>query len=350
VSVRKAPRGSDTPSWATWLPYPLRRVWSPALYQGGLHRSDYFEGWYLKCVDGARTHPIAVIPGVNHDRAGGTSHAFVQVVRVGGSAYIEYPVSEFHFDRRRFEIAVGPNRFSAGGMTLDIANDEVAVRGELVFGPWRPWPVTLMRPGAMGRYRFVPRMECYRAVCSFDHEVAGVLTVDGSAVDFAGGRGYAEKEWGRSFPSSWAWAQSNHFDRVGTSITVSVASIPRMGGSYVGFVAGVTVGEELYRFTTYTGAHMTAFASWPGGAKMTLEDRGYHLVVELDTANPAQLRSPVHGRMVARTEESLDAVVRVKLKRKRDGVTVLNDVGLHAGIEIVDEKCELEAGIWREPS
>lgn len=347
MSVLRAPVGMGAPAWAAPLPYPMRRVWSPAIYQGGLRRNGYFEGWYLKCVDGGHAHPLAIIPGVSHDAAGGSSHSFVQIVRPGGKAfYLEYPVDEFTFDAHRLEITVGPNRFSSAGMVLDIARDGVELRGELVFGPLRPWPVSLMTPGAMGRYRFVPRMECYHGIVSLDHEVSGVLTIDGDTVDFAGGRGYAEKDWGRSFPSSWVWAQSNHFDRHGTSAVISVAKIPWMGSSFVGFIAGVLVGEELYRFTTYTGAHMTAFSSWPGGAKVTFEDHRHRLEAEVDTCDVAPLRAPKHGCMVARADESLNSQVRVKLTRLRDKVVLVDDEGLHAGVEVMDEKCELEAGIW----
>jgi tocopherol cyclase len=347
-SAVPAPAGGGSPAFARVLPYPARRIWTPDVYQGGARRDDYFEGWYLKCVDGARTHPIAFIPGVSHDAAGGTSHSFVQVVRPGGeTTYLEYPVEAFKFDPNRFEIAVGPNRFSTAGIVVDIDRDGISVRGEISFGPWRPWPVTPARPGIMGWYRFVPRMECYHAVCSLDHELSGSLEIDGEQLDFSGGRGYAEKDWGRSFPSSWVWAQSNHFDAPGTSVTLSVARIPWMGGGFIGFIAGVLLGEELYRFATYTGARLTAFSSWPGGAKMTLEDRTYRLEAEVDAANPAPLRAPIHGRMAARADESLDAQLRAKLTRLHDGVVLLDDVGLHAGVEVMDEKCELEGGIFR---
>jgi tocopherol cyclase len=329
------------------LPYPLSRAWSPAVYQGGSRRNNYFEGWYLKCVDAAHASPIAFIPGVSHDAAGGTSHSFVQIVRPGGeTSYLEYPIEAFTFDPRRFEIAVGPNRFSSAGMVVDIDRDGVKVSGELAFGPWRPWPVALRQPGIMGWYRFVPRMECYHGVISLDHELSGALEIDGTRVDFAKGRGYAEKDWGRSFPSSWVWAQSNHFDTVGTSVQLSVARIPWMGGAFVGFIAGVLIGDELYRFATYTGARLTAFSSWPGGAKMTFADRHYRLEAEVDAANPAPLRAPVHGRMVARADESLDAQIRLKLTRLHDGAVLLDDLGLHAGVEVMDEKCELDAGVF----
>lgn len=341
------PGGDSVPRWARPLPYAVRRIWAPAIYQGGTREDDYFEGWYLKCVDAQRTHPIALIPGVSFDATGGTSHAFVQVVRPGGhTTYLEYPLDAFTFDSDRFEIAVGPNTFSSAGMRLDIARDGVELHGEIEFGTLSPWPVSLFAPGVMGWYRFVPRMECYHAVCSLDHELSGTLSIDGAHVDFTGGRGYAEKDWGRSFPSSWVWAQSNHFDSTGTSVTLSVARIPWMGDAFVGCIAGVFVNGGLYRFATYTGARLTAFSSWPGGAQMTLQDHAYRLDAEVDAADTAPLRAPVHGRMIARADESLGARIRVKLTRRRDGLVLLDEFGVHAGVEIMNEKHELEKGVF----
>lgn len=347
-SLVRAPSGDAIPLWARPLPYPVRRIWTPAVYQGGRRRDDYFEGWYLKCADAQRAHPLALIPGVSHDAAGGTSHAFVQVVRPGGSTvYLEYPVEDFEFDKTTFDIRVGPNRFSSAGVELDIASNGIGLRGELEFGTLHPWPVSLVAPGIMGWYRYVPRMECYHGVISLDHEISGTLVIDGSPVDFSGGRGYAEKDWGRSFPSSWVWAQSNHFAREGTSVTLSVARIPWMGGSFVGCIAGVLVSGGLYRFATYTGARLTAFSSWPGGARMTMEDYAYRLEAEVDTVSPSPLRAPVHGRMVSRADESFDAQLRVKLTRRSDDLVLLNDVGLHAGVEVMNDQHELEKGIFQ---
>jgi tocopherol cyclase len=346
-----APAGPSTPGWARRLPYPLRRVWQPEVYQGGHRHDDYFEGWYLKCVDASRSQVLALIPGISHDRAGGTSHSFVQVVRPGGrTAYLSYPADAFTFDRKRFAITVGPNTFSESGVTLDLDCDGLRLHGELGFGPWIPWPVSATTPGIMGPYRFVPRMEGYHGVCSLDHPLTGQLELDGERLDFNGGRGYAEKDWGRSFPSSWVWAQSNHFDRPQTSVTVSVARIPWMGSSFVGFIAGALVSGNLYRFTSYTGAKLTAFQSRIDGAAMTYQDHDFRLEVELDGAAAAPLKAPSHGRMVARADESLDATMRAKLTDLRTGEVLLDDCGLHAGCEVMDVKGELEAGVWRPAS
>jgi hypothetical protein len=330
------------------MPYPLRRIWQPEIYQGGHQRDDYFEGWYLKCVDAARSQAVAFIPGVSHDRAGGTSHSFVQVVRPGGTtAYIRYPLEDFTFDRNRFAITIGPNTFSESGVTLDLDGDGMRLSGELTFGPWVPWPVSATSPGIMGPYRFAPRMEGYHGVCSLDHTLTGMLEVNGERLCFDGGRGYAEKDWGRSFPSSWVWAQSNHFDRPHVSVQVSVARIPWMGSSFIGFIAGAWISGTLYRFTTYTGARLMAFESFFGGAVMTLEDRHYRLEAELDGAAAAPLKAPRHGKMVARADESLDATMRVRLTDLRTGAVLLDDCGLHAGCEVMDTQGELAAGVWR---
>ena len=346
-----AQSGPSVPRWASVLPYPFRRIWQPEVCQGGHRRDDYFEGWYLKCVDASRSQVLALIPGVSHDRAGNTSHSFVQVVRPGGqTAYVSYPIDAFTFDRRRFSITVGPNTFSESGVTLDLDGDGVRLTGDLGFGPWVPWPVSATKPGIMGPYRFVPRMEGYHGVCSLDHGLTGALELNGERLDFDGGRGYAEKDWGRSFPSSWVWAQSNHFDRPHISVTVSVARIPWMGSSFVGFIAGAWISGKLFRFTSYTGARLTAFQSRFDGATMTYEDHAFRLEVELDGAAAAPLKAPSHGRMVARADESLDASMRAKLTNLRTGEVILDDCGLHAGCEVMDVKGELAAGVWRPKS
>ena len=46
--------------------------------------------------------------------------------------------------------------------------------------------------------------------CSTDS--SGSLEINGAEISFEGGKGYIEKDWGRSMPSDWIWIQSNHFE------------------------------------------------------------------------------------------------------------------------------------------
>jgi tocopherol cyclase len=315
------------------------------MYQGGT-RDGRFEGWYFKAVDASGTEPFAVIPGVSWDEAGGTSHAFVQVVRAGGhTRYFRYPASDFSFEpMRTFGISVGDNVFTQHGMSLDLADEEGRVSGELLFGPWTPWPVHAFSPGIMGWYRFVPRMECYHGVLSMDHAVSGSVAVGDETLTFDGGRGYIEKDWGTSFPSSWVWAQTNTFPRPGVSLTFSVARIPWVGSAFVGSIAGLLLDGELHRFATYTGAKLVAIETEPCCAHAILRGAHEELEVNAEGAAPAPLKAPMHGRMIARADEALGATVAVTLRRLTgpDRSEVLFDgVGRAAGVEVMDQLGEL---------
>jgi tocopherol cyclase len=324
--------------------YPLGRIWRPAVYQGGSRRRRYFEGWYLKMVDAAGAHPLALIPGVSFSENGSVSQAFVQLVRPGGaSRYFAFGSDDFSFDRSVFSIALGANTFGTRGLTVDLRDELGGVRGEVRFGDWTPWPVTWLSPGVMGPFRFVPRMECYHGVLSMDHSLSGSLEVDGTRLDFDGGRGYVEKDWGRSFPSSWVWTQSNHFDSPGVSVSASVARIPWLTGAFTGHIAGMLLDGELHRFTTYTGAELACLETRPGSADFVLRDSHEELELHVEGAATTELRAPTLGAMSARADEALGATLHVTLRSLRGGRAerLFRGEGLHAGAEIMNARGEL---------
>ena len=319
-----------------WVPYRLRKLWDPATYQDGRKSLGYFEGWYFKLVDAAQGRSVAVIPGISMAHHG-ERHAFVQLNRDDGtSAYWRFPVEDFTWSRERFEVCIGPNRFSSRGIELDLSGEAGRLTGSITFGPWVPWPVTAFSPGIMGWYRFVPFMECYHGVLGLDHDLTGSLALDGKAVDFTGGRGYAEKDWGRSFPEAWVWLQSNHFGAPGTSLTLSVAKIPFVGGWFVGQIAGLLHDGHLYRFTTYTGAKLKRLTHREGGVTVVMADRHHELTVEADGARAGELASPVLGGMTGRVQESLTGRIHVRLTRSGDGSVVYEGDGASCGMELMD--------------
>jgi tocopherol cyclase len=322
-----------------------RLVWNPAAYQGGRVARRYFEGWYFKQVDAEERHVLAVIPGVSFSEDGTAKHAFVQVVPAGGTMhYFAYPTEAFSVDpRQRFGIRIGDNRFSTAGITLRLEDDVAKVSADLRFGTWSPWPVTTFSPGIMGWYRFVPRMETYHGVLSMDHEVSGEVVLGDETIDFGGGRGYIEKDWGRSFPSSWVWAQSNHFDRLGVSVTVSVAKVPWMTGAFVGNIAGLLLDGKLHRFATYTGAKLVCIETAANTAHLILRDRREELEVVIRGCEALILKSPVLGAMEGRDAESLGGTIEVTLRELNGGASrvAYHGIGRQAGIEVMNERDEL---------
>lgn len=332
----------------------LRSIWRPALYHGSGKRPPFFEGWYFKLVDAGEQHRYAVIPGVFIGSEPAASHAFVQTLdgATGRTAYHRYPFEAFQAARDEFDIRIGPNRFRADRIELDIDRPEGRMAGELRFSGGTPWPVTLTSPGIMGPYAFAPFMECYHGVLSFDHSIAGSLSIDGAAYDFTGGRGYIEKDWGQAFPKAWIWMQSNHFGEaaLGTCLTASVAIIPWLRGAFPGFIVGLRCGGQLYRFASYTGATIARLdlsdtrVTWYIVGRAGPRNTPHRLEIVAWRAEGGLLHSPERAVMLQRVLESLTARIDVRLLAVAGGEeqAIFEGTGRHAGLEIVGPIHEIQ--------
>lgn len=337
--------------------YRLTRIWRPDVYQGGTRRSHYFEGWYFKLVDRSEENAIAIIPGISlggGPLGEGRPHSFIQLIigATGETHYYEFPLEAFRYHPHRFEVVLDRSRFRHDGIELRLRRLTGAagvLEGSVRFAepPPRPWPVTLLRPGIMGPYAFAPRMECYHGVTSLDHGLHGALRLDGRRIDFTGGRGYAEKDWGTSFPSSWVWMQSNHFRRLGTSFFISVARIPWLGSHFIGHIAALLHAGELFAFTTYQGSRIEAFAQTADGVAITVTNRRHRLKVRAHRGTEGELKAPRIGAMTGRDEESLDAQVEVELwelpRSRHAERLVFAETGRNTGLEIMDSSGILAA-------
>lgn len=304
--------------------YRLRRLYHPEYYQGPSRPSPYFEGWYFKLVAGDRA--LAVIPGISWSPE--DPHAFVQWLdgTSHASEYHRYPVDAFQYSKREFAVQVDESHFSLGGISVKLPTLEA----ELSFESALRWPTSLFAPGTMGPYSFVPGMECNHGVLVMD--AAAVGTIDGD--DLTSGRIYVEKDWGRSFPRGWVWAQSNSFERPGVSVTCSIARVPFGRRAFAGFIIGFAVDGVLHRFTTYTGARLRQLLVRQAEVEVTVADRRRRLSLRMERAAGAALASPERGAMVGRIAETLDARIHVLLEI--DGRQVFDGTGAVAGLEVVN--------------
>jgi tocopherol cyclase len=325
----------------------MRKIWKPELPQVKFGRANHFEGWYFKMVDSTEGNALAVIPGVSFGANRDESHSFVQVLdgRNSRSHYYKFSLGEFSSLPHDFDISIGKNKFALRGINLSLLNKESSVQGELRFGKAIPWPVRRLSPGAMGPFRFVPRLQCLHGILGFDHDVQGSLTIDGQEIYFSNGRGYIEKDWGREFPSAWIWMQSNHFDEEGVSFTSSIASIPFGKGTFTGLLAGLLFNKEIYRFTTYTRAKFSTPLVSDDRVTFTIQDKEHLIEVDAKRAHGASLRSPVEGLMTGRIIESLDSSIHLRFYelRKTTKNLLFEGVGRNAGLEVVGNLDEIGA-------
>jgi tocopherol cyclase len=313
-------------------------LFNPAAFQGRGKKHTYFEGWYFKVVNAPETKAFAFIPGIAMDGAG-NRQAFIQVLdgKRRLSRYHKFDMSAFVPSSGVFDIAIGENRFSTDAVRLHLPG----IEGGLRFHNVVPWPSHWYSPGIMGPYTFVPFMECYHAIVSMDHSISGRLEVEGEPVDFDNGRGYIEKDWGCSFPKAYVWMQSNHFGVPGISLKASIAKVPWIGSSFVGFIAGLWFHDRLIRFTTYNGSSLRKLAVDAAKIDLVLENKDYHLDIKASRDEATSLASPIRGMMDGRIEESMSSGVEVTLTEKKTGMEVFRDSGRNAAVEVAGKIDEL---------
>jgi hypothetical protein len=315
----------------------LRQTLHPSWYHGHDAKPPFFEGWYYKLVDASEEARYAIIPGIFKSEEQETAHAFVQVLdgRTGTATYHRYPEALFWAARDRFEVRIGPNYFTERHMSLAIDDDQGAIHGRIYHERPTPWPVSLRSPGIMGWYAYVPLMETYHGVISFDHGLSGALTVAGTHANFDGGRGYIEKDWGASFPAGYVWMQSNHFEEPRISLSASVAVIPWLRSSFPGFIIGLWLDGRLYRFATYTGAETELLRITDDQVVWVVRDRYRRLRLEATRAEGGLLYGPNRAFMGERVGETMLATVEVQLQEWRSQERVLfRGRGRNAGLEV----------------
>jgi len=316
----------------------IKSISHPEQYQGSRKSKRYFEGWYYKVLDSSEKKAFAFIPGIAMDKAG-NKHSFIQILngKKLTSEYYKYDFNEFRTENNNFKIKIADNSFSSHSINLDLPN----IKGELNFSNIVPWPSKWYSPGIMGPFSFIPFMECYHGILSMDHSIEGTLSVNNRSIDFTGGRGYIEKDWGHSFPSSYFWMQTNHFSNEGISLKVSVAKIPWLGYSFVGFIAGLWMYDRLFQFTTYNSTKLIKSYADLEKVELVLENSKYRLEIIAHRQEATELAAPISGFMHGRIEESMTAKIEVKLTDLKNKTIILHDTGRNAGLEVAGNVKEI---------
>lgn len=317
------------------MPNFIDRVMHPAWYHGHDKKPPFFEGWYFKLIDAAEQYKYAVIPGIFLSKDREKHHAFIQVLDglTGGSSYFTFPPDQFRAARDDFDLQIGSNHFRADCISLNLEGQELALKGELNFEGLSPWPVTWTAPGIMGWYGWLTFMECYHGVVSLDHSLHGSLSLNNQSMDFTGGRGYIEKDWGQSFPSGYVWMQTNHFAQPGTSLSASIANIPFLGRSFPGAIIGLWHEQKLYRFAKYTNARIEKLAVTDEHVEWVVSDSHHRLELFARRTGGGLLHAPTRTEMHKRVMETLQSSVDVRLS-ERAGREIFSGTGRNAGLEV----------------
>jgi len=236
----------------------LKKLRNPEIFQGNKKKKSYFEGWYFKIVNQDGSSIYAIIPGIALDKRNNTSHSFIQFFDgiKGEYNYFTYDLDEFRASEDKFEVSIGNNFFSSNEIYLDINQGGKRIKGDLALKNLVQWPKRFLSPGIMGYFSYFP-MQTKHGIVSMNHDILGSLSVNNNNTPFKeGSKGYIEKDWGSSFPTSWIWMQSNNFSKPKLSFLFSVANIPFLGFRFIGYFCAIWYNGDFYNFATYTRAKL----------------------------------------------------------------------------------------------
>ncbi len=312
------------------------RIYSPQVFQGNLKKKNYFEGWYFKHVSNDLKHVFAFIPGIALTKK--ANHAFIQIINgITGKTYIiDYSIHEFRFSKNEFDIWVGNSNFTQAGIKIDIDEKDLKIKGELNYSGIVKYPSTLLSPGIMGWYSFVPFMECKHGIGSVLHRISGNLNFNNEIIDFGDGTGYMEKDWGTSFPESWLWLHCNTFDIPDCSFTFSVAKIPWLGSFFIGHICYLYIKGKFYLFATYNNSKISRLKFDAPFLDIEIENKNHVLKISAKQNRSGNLKAPVTGEMNRIIKESVDSEIEIALRTKNEE-NVFSVKGTRAGMEIIEK-------------
>lgn len=319
----------------------FKEIFNPNLYHGKHKRKDYFEGWYFKIVDSKMEHAFAFIPGISYGNSLVNSHSFIQLLR-GNDAlfnYFKYNLKDFSWNNKSFNFKVAENSFSLSGMIINIKEESLNIKGKISFKNLIKWPDSFISPGSMGYYNFIPFMECYSQVEAIDMDLMGNLNVNGEIIYFNNGKGYIEKNWGKSFPLSWIWIQCNCFKNYNAALSCSVGHIPFLSGSFRGFLIGILFNDQFYKFTTMNKS-IVNIKEVNGDIELIVQNSEYIMYIHTCTQKNKFIKcyGPKNSEMIPLLEENLKGNVHVKLIDLENDKLIFEDEGECTGIEYGGEQ------------
>lgn len=284
----------------------------------GLNKThSYFEGWYLKHQN-AEGKTVIFIPAFHIDKSG-LHYASLQIMTQKDSYYFSLPREEFRANKKHFHMTAGNNLFCTRGIHIDLETKKLTVKGNLYYSPFTP-----LKYNIMGPFGFMPCMQCNHGIVSLAHSLKGSLRIDDEIIDFTGGRGYIEKDWGTSFPESYFWTQCNWGNEEKNCIMLSVADIPFLRTKFTGCICVVFYKGHEYRFATYLGVKICRYT----GREVTLSQGDYYLGVKVLGEESRMLRAPVDGILSREIYESAACRVRYRLQYKNKVIfDFISDLG-----------------------
>ncbi|MGL5041704.1 MAG: tocopherol cyclase family protein [Culicoidibacterales bacterium] len=313
-------------------------------FHGGNKTRHFFEGWYLKMTNREQTETFALIPGIFYGEKASQNHCFLQVLHGSQVSYeyLSFPAATFSASSKDFDVQILENHFSK--MLVDVnvklsSNEKFSAKIKIAEQSY--WPSTIVNPGSMGFFNYLPLMECYMQTVMMNGVIHGEITIGAKSINMDGGSIYIEKNWGRSFPKAWIWIQANQFlGKQKVSLSCSVGKVPLLGRVIDGFLIGLAIDEAFYTFRTNSLAKVALDLSFEIPI-ITVSNRTHQLIIEACAPKNSFMlcKGPVQsGEMMPFVEETLQGKVAIRLTNKQSGRVIYEGYSPQTGIELTNRQ------------
>lgn len=283
----------------------------------GVHRTRaYFEGWYIRLSSDKHDWNCSLIPGIAID-PGGEPHAFLQFIESSGTShYMAYPRESFSLDSNKLRIEFEGNVISEDEIKIDLSKRGLNLQIDIKGCDMPKFSERFHSLNVMGILSKFPQLPCYHHLIHMDLPVSGYIQWSGKKYSFNGGSAYMEKDWGRSFPSTWHWIQSSSFE-ANTGVLSAVASYVPCGKIKVpAGMAALQIDGEQYFWSSawghtwhYSESNSSPYYRFSNG-KNTLE-----IIVRPGVTAP--LIAPIKGAMERTVYESINSGIRLQVTDQR---------------------------------
>jgi tocopherol cyclase len=320
------------------------------------HSAGFFEGWYFRLTLPELRESVAWMYSIENP-AGGTAYQ-------GGGAQILGIKEEYLwrslpdiqlFQAERDRLALSHFRGAEGYCATATLHrgflqepSGKSAKWEYTTQPIYGWgaPRQAQRATA-GWLSALPIFEPGWQVLMAHGLATGWLDWNGDRYEFRDAPAYAEKNWGRSFPTKWFWLQCNAFEQQ-PSLSLTAAGGKRQVLWWVEDVAmiGLHYQDQFYEFSSLNFPFRWSVQPW-GTWHLWADNDLYRIEVHGQTGrSPVSVRVPTAQGLVFACQDTTQGNLSLKLWIKASGKLLLHALSNLAGLETGGGPWD---EVWRSP-
>lgn len=289
-----------------------------------------FMSWYYNFIDAQKENLLEISIGKTQEEGNSEYYlsiasnqkAFSKEIKLSGER-VKWEKDGMHYDSCSFD---------QNGIALDLEDEAYHIKGSLSFTENRGTNRSKWQTGVMGPFKYWPFLNSYHDVTSLAHQLSGSITINNETIDFTGGKGYMEKEWGKQYPKIWVWAQCNHFKEHDIALMVGVARMPFLWEYYTSFSVPVYYKGSLEVFSNYNGGQIAKLYRYKGYIHLIITQKSKVLDLKIYGEDEAELVSSYNSHMIRDVYQCQMAKMEIKIMQSNH--IILEDVGYCCNIEI----------------